>query len=50
MMDKGADIFMLDHIDSFYSYLETGDLSTPPAEPHLKPGIVIEKNSPANTC
>jgi glycerophosphoryl diester phosphodiesterase len=33
MMDKGVDIFMLDHIDSFYSYLETEDLDSPPAEP-----------------
>jgi hypothetical protein len=38
MIDTGVDIMMLDHIDSFYSYLETGDLSTPPAEPPPKAG------------
>lgn len=37
-INEGVDIFMLDHIDSFYSYLETGDLDTPPAEALSKAG------------
>ena len=32
LIDMGVDIVMLDHIDSFYEYLKTGDLSTPAAE------------------
>jgi hypothetical protein len=38
MIDTGVDILMLDHIDSFYSYLDTGDMDTPPAEPLSKAG------------
>jgi glycerophosphoryl diester phosphodiesterase len=38
MIDTGVDILMLDHIDSFYSYLDTGDMDTPPAEPLPKAG------------
>jgi glycerophosphoryl diester phosphodiesterase len=43
MIDMGVDILMLDHIDSFYSYLETGNLDSPPAEPLSKAGYFDRK-------
>ena len=32
MIEVGVDLLMLDHIDSFYTYLETGNIDTPPSE------------------
>lgn len=32
MIGLGVDFMMLDHIDSFYTYLETGNIDTPPSE------------------
>lgn len=45
-MDAGADILMLDHIDTYYNYLETGDLSTPAAPPLPKAGYYSEEKMP----
>lgn len=33
IIDAGVDIFMLDYIDSFYTYLETGNIDTPVPKP-----------------
>jgi len=30
IIEVGADLFMLDYIDSFYTYMETGNIDTPP--------------------
>ena len=38
IIEVGADLLMLDYIDSFYTYLETGNIDTPPPIPPFNAG------------